>query len=139
VNTYSAQFILAEKEVWLSKKSPYVTERESVSYRVHTHIFTAATSEEAYEKALVMASGMSDEHNDGRGDKTAIFCVGLYELEKLELLGRHIQDELSSPYGIEVSVGPLNTIGLEPTSREALAVFASAANKSSQPTPYRGG
>ena len=132
MSIYSAQFILAEKDVWLSKSPTYTAERESVSYRVHAHIFVARNSAEAYEKALVMASGMSDEHCDGQGDKTLLGCVGLYELEELELFGRSVEQELSGPYGIEVSVGPLNPVGLEPTPREKLAVFAAAANNSLQ-------
>jgi hypothetical protein len=129
VKIYSAQFIIVEKDMWFSKTPPYTVVRENVSYRIHTHIFMARFLAEAYKKAMEMASGMTDEHHDGLGDRTSLSCVGLYDFEELALSSLSVE-ELCGPYGIEVSVGPRNQSSIDPKSKEELTIFVTSDKSS---------
>ena len=124
---YFAQFVVVEESQWLSDTAPFSVLRRSQKHRIATHLFTAADPEAAYQRAVAMAEGFSDSHNDGPGNRTNVSCTGLRDLEEVLLFERTLAEALDQPYGLDVGLVDVGEAAPEARTRAELTLFAASS------------
>jgi hypothetical protein len=124
VPIFFAQFLVEQRNIWLSAEAPWPPREESLHNCVITQLFSSSDGESAYKQALKILAGLDDAHCDGPGDRTELKGVALLELDVVNLFGRSVEEQLAEPYGIDAGQVSLVSSQPKPKGKHELAVFA---------------
>lgn len=117
---FVAQIVIAIEDQWLNSNSEVV--RSQKSYAIHSQMLCADDEESAFLRvqSWLDNEGFSDTNNDGAGDRTNMYALGIHDLEEIVQLSQ-LAEALEEPYGVDlpvVSLKNLDTTSGAPLVRE---------------------
>lgn len=106
---FVAQIVIAVEDQWLNSKSEVV--RSEKSYAIHSQMLSGDDEESAFLRvqSWLDNEGFSDTNNDGAGDRTRMYALGIHELEEVVQLSQ-LAEALEGPYGVDLPVISLKNV-----------------------------
>lgn len=120
---FVAHFVVLEEEMWLAKRQPLEGSHKLETYRLVSQLFAARDAESAYEKASKMIDGLSDSNCDCAGDRTDINCLGIHDLEEVNLFENSLPEAVLEPYGVEVGCVQWQNANFPVRAKNELSLF----------------
>lgn len=120
---YVANFVKIIENIWFANTEPYEVIRRTEEYFIESFLFAASNADMAFDRASEMIGSLSDANNDGPGDRTNIRCLGIHQLEKIDLFGLSFDEAVRDVYGLDVGRVTFNEVTPTIRKREELDVF----------------
>ncbi|QEH39202.1 hypothetical protein OJF2_78160 [Aquisphaera giovannonii] len=129
---FVARVVVAIEERWFAPGTGGPPVRSERRHLVESFLFAAPDAEAAYEVAAGWLPGFSDSNHDGRGEETALFALGLHQLEELIPRLGELPSAAQEHYGIDLGLYDPDDVDADGVplvrTREQLEVFLSPSS-----------